>query len=198
MNLEKVGAEMSYLQSQMHSDDASAESIADSDLDAGELRKMLASPLYRQDQEDCKSARIPIAPKKPAAMIQERGAIATRTQADHSRRESLTLSSSQVPRALGKPAAMFASGSQDLENQPKSSFFRNANPSNLRGSLLEGNQDHLLSQARSELMRQEHQVGSIVSVSFSNKPILKDWSYRTLNTDSEILKSEICTEWEKL
>ena len=42
----KVGAEMSYLQSQMHSDYDSAESTADSDLQDGELRKMLASPLY--------------------------------------------------------------------------------------------------------------------------------------------------------
>ena len=35
----KVGAEMSYFQSQMHSDYDSAESIADSDLEDGELRK---------------------------------------------------------------------------------------------------------------------------------------------------------------
>ena len=41
----KVGAEMSYLQSQMHSDCDSAESIADSDLEDGELQKMLVSPL---------------------------------------------------------------------------------------------------------------------------------------------------------
>ena len=34
----KVGAEMSYIQSQMHSDHDSAESIADSDLEGGELR----------------------------------------------------------------------------------------------------------------------------------------------------------------
>ena len=39
----KVGAEMSYLQSQIHSDYDSAESIADWDLEDGELRKMLAS-----------------------------------------------------------------------------------------------------------------------------------------------------------
>ena len=44
----KVGAQTSYLQSQMHSDYDSAESIADSDLEDGELRKMLASPLKRQ------------------------------------------------------------------------------------------------------------------------------------------------------
>ena len=36
-------------------------------------------------------------------------------------------------------------------------------PSNLGRSLLEGSKDHLLSQARSELMRQEHQVGSLNS-----------------------------------
>ena len=44
----KVGAETSYLQSQMHSDYDSAESIADSDLKGGELRKMLSSPLKMQ------------------------------------------------------------------------------------------------------------------------------------------------------
>ena len=38
----KVGAEMSYLQPQMHSDYDSAESSADSDLEDGERRKMLA------------------------------------------------------------------------------------------------------------------------------------------------------------
>ena len=58
----KVGAEMSYLQSQMHSDHDSAESIADSDLEDGELRRMLASPLYMQSREDCESSRMPIAP----------------------------------------------------------------------------------------------------------------------------------------
>ena len=35
----KVGFDMSYVQSQMHSDHDSAESIADSDLEDGELRK---------------------------------------------------------------------------------------------------------------------------------------------------------------
>ena len=46
-------------------------------------------------------------------------------------------------------------------NQIKSFVLRNANPSNLRGSLLEGNKDHLLNQARSELMKQELQVGAL-------------------------------------
>ena len=62
-------------------------------------------------------------------------------------------------------------------------YFKFADPSNLGRSLLEGNKDDLLSQARSELMKQEHQVSIIVSVSFSNKPMLKDWNCRTHNTD---------------
>ena len=95
-------------------------------------------------------------------------------------------SSSQEPRAHGKPDAMFSSGSKEPGNQFKSSIFKNADPSNWGRSLFEGNKDHLLSQARSELMRQEHPVGvsqSIVSVSFSNKLMLNDWNYRTHNTD---------------
>ena len=95
----KVGAEMSHIQSQMHSDYDSAESIADSDLEDGELRKMLASPLKMQSREDCETPRMPIAPRKPAALLQERGASAKRTLAD--RRKSLMSSSSQEPRAYG-------------------------------------------------------------------------------------------------
>ena len=52
----KIGAEMSDIQSQMHPDHGLAESIADSDLEDGELRKMLASPLFLQSREDCKSS----------------------------------------------------------------------------------------------------------------------------------------------
>ena len=40
-------------------------------------------------------------------------------------------------------------------------MFGNANPSNLRGSLLEGNKDHLLDQARSDLAKQELHVESL-------------------------------------
>ena len=55
---------------------------------------------------------------------------------------------------------MFSSGNKEPGNQFKSSFCKHVDPSNLGTSLLEGNKDHLLSQARSELMRQDHQVGS--------------------------------------
>ena len=118
MNLEKLVQRRPTLQSQMHTDYVSAESIADSDLEDGKLRKKkkkLASPLYRQDREDCSPSRIPTAPGKPAAMIQERGASAKRTQADRSRRESLTSSSCQEPRATGKPAAMFHEEARNRE-----------------------------------------------------------------------------------
>ena len=120
---------------------------------------MLASPLCMQSREDCESSRRPIAPGKPAAMIQERGASAKRTQADL--RESLISSSSQEPRAPGKLAAMFSSGSDEPGNQFESYMFKYADPSNLGRSLLEGNKDNLFSQARSELVRQGHQVGSL-------------------------------------
>ena len=60
-----------------------------------------------------------------------------------------------------KLAALFSSGSKEPRNQFKSSVFKDADPSNLGRFLLEGNKDHLLSQARSELMKQEHQVGSL-------------------------------------
>ena len=73
-------------------------------------------------------------------------------------REGLMSSSSQEPRKL---AAMFSLGSEEQGNQFKSSVFKHADQSNLGRSLLEGNKDHLLSQARSELMRQEHQVESL-------------------------------------
>ena len=88
--LGKVGIEMSYTQSQMHSDYDSEESIADSDLEDGELRKMLASPLFvRGREENSDSSRKPTASAKPeAVVIQKRGANAQRTKADHSRRES--------------------------------------------------------------------------------------------------------------
>ena len=68
----KVGADVSLV----HSEYDSAESIADSALEDGELRKMLASPLCLQNREDYASSRMPIATVKPAALSQERGATA--------------------------------------------------------------------------------------------------------------------------
>ena len=70
-------------------------------------------------------------------------------------------SSSQEQSAPGKPAALFSFGSEEPGNQFKSYVLRNADPSNVGRSLLKGNKDHLLNEAKSELVRQEHQVGSL-------------------------------------
>ena len=70
-------------------------------------------------------------------------------------------SSSQEPRAPAKPAALCSFGSEERGNQFKGTVFKNADPSNVGRSLLEANKDHWHSQAKSELMRQEHQVGSL-------------------------------------
>ena len=61
-------------------------------------------------------------------------------------------------KASGKPDALFSS---EQGNSIRSSVFRNANPSNLRGSLLEGNKDHLLNGARSDLAKEELHVESL-------------------------------------
>ena len=145
---------MSCNQSQIHSDYDSAESIADSDLEDGQLREMLASPLYIREREGNSDSS-----RKPAALLQERGASTKRTQADL--RESLMSSSSQEPSAPGKPAALFSFGNEEPGDQFKSSVFKHADPSNLGRSLHECNKDHVLSQARSELMKTEHQVESL-------------------------------------
>ena len=114
-NLEKSGRLLCRIlnyqrniQSQMHFDD-SVESIADSDLEDGELQKMLTSPLY-------------------------------------------------VQKASEKSDALFSS---EQGNLIRSSVFRHAKPSNLRGSLLEGNEDHWLNQARSDPAKQELHVESL-------------------------------------
>ena len=62
------------------------------------------------------------------------------------------------PESFGDPDALFSS---EQGNLIRSSVFRNGNPSNLKGSLLEGNKDHLLNQARSDLTTQELHVESL-------------------------------------
>ena len=80
----------------MHFDD-SVESIAGSDLEDGELQKMLTSPLYAQK-----------ASGRPDAMVmQEREVSAQYTQAD--RKDSLRSHSSEGQKALEKPNSLFSS-----------------------------------------------------------------------------------------
>ena len=75
-------------------------------------------------------------------------------------RRGLMSSSSQEPSAPRKLAALFSCGSEEPGTQFKSSVFKNVDPSNWGRSLQEGNKDHLLRQRKSELTRQERQVGS--------------------------------------
>ena len=158
-------SETSHFQSHMHFDD-SAESIADSDLQDGELQEMLTSPLYAQ-----KASEI--------------------------------------------PDAMFSS---EQGNLIRNSVFRDANRSNLRGSLLEGNKDHLLYLARSDLAKQElhveslnESIGELQRQTEGLRLALQDVQYgvvefireqvrlqEELSMISKILKSGICTKCEEL
>ena len=115
---------------------------------------------------------------------------------------------------FGEPDALFSSEQGKLI---RSFVFRNANPSNLRGSLHEGNKDHLLNQARSVLAKQEVHAESLNKCTGERQRQTEEqWRTNTdlLNLDenkfdykknclwkkkfSEILKCEICTKWEKL
>ena len=56
--------------------------------------------------------------------------------------------------------------------------------------LLKANKDHLLSQSKSELMRQEHQGGSLNNCHqwvTATLLMLKDWNHNTHNTDTKNL-----------
>ena len=115
----KVGADTSHLQSQMHSDYDSAESIADSDLEDGELRKMLGfTTVYATSEKTV----------NPLECQSHRGNLLHCSHLEAKNREINS-------RLL---------------------FSKTLDSSNLGRSLLEGNKDHLLSQAKSELLRQEH------------------------------------------
>ena len=89
-------------------------------------------------------------------VAQDREVSAQYTQAD--RKDSLRSHPSEGQQALVKPNAL---SSSEQGNLIRSSVFRNASPSNLRGSLLEGNKDHLLNRARSDLALQELHVESL-------------------------------------
>ena len=78
----------------MHVDD-SVESIADSDLEDGELQKMVTSPLYAQKA----------AGKPDVMVVQEREVSAQFTQAD--RKESLRSHSSEGQNAFGETQLIF-------------------------------------------------------------------------------------------
>ena len=94
----------------MHSEYDSAESIAVSDLEDGELRKMLASPLYLQNRGDCNPLECQSQRRNLLQLYKRERVSAKRTQAD--RGKGLMSNSSQETCASGKLAAMFSSGSK--------------------------------------------------------------------------------------
>ena len=102
-----------------------------------------------------------------------------RYHVDHSRRERLMSSSSQEPRASGKPDALLSSRSDGPGNQFENSILKFADPSNFGKSLLDGNKDHL----------------TVVSMSFSNKLMLKDWKWRTPITEGESASRDSDTQY---
>ena len=72
-----------------------------------------------------------------------------------------TSHSSEGRRASRRPVALFSPRRNEERDQMWSSVFGNANPSYFNGTLLEGNTNHLLNQARSDLVRKEIHVESL-------------------------------------
>ena len=74
--LKNCGVDMLHVQSRIHTDYDSAESIADSDLEDGELREMLDSPLHVHGRGgNYGSSRKPTASGKPEAKITQKGQV---------------------------------------------------------------------------------------------------------------------------
>ena len=127
----------------------------EADLDDEQIRALPASPWYLPEREAC----------------------AARSQVYHSEKRSFDvqfISKSELHRHRETCCIVFSSEklSQDAfskreREQPvdvlgsNESIFRNSKPVNVAKSLLDGNRDRLLTQARSELMKQEHKVGSL-------------------------------------
>ena len=85
--------------------------------------------------------------------------------------------------ASRKLTALFSPNRNEQRNQMWSSVFGNANPSNLSGTLLEGNKDHLMSQARSDLAKRELHVKSLNKVIYKNERRSKARYHRTHKTN---------------
>ena len=157
-------SETSYFQLHIHFDD-SAENIADSDLEDGELQKMLTSPMYAQKASG----------KPDAVVVQEREVSEQFTQAD--RKESLTSHSRDGQKALVKPNALFSS---EHGNLIRSSVFRNANPLNLRETRI------TCSVKQDQTWRSKNFMSNLsmsASVNYNYERKRKDWHYKTHNTD---------------
>ena len=93
------------------------------------------------------------------------------------------VSSSEGQRASGKPDALLSS---EQGNLIRSSVFRNANPSSLRGSLLEGDKDRLRPIRQDQTWQSKNFMSNLsksASVNNNDKRKSKDWHHKTHNTD---------------
>ena len=170
-DFEELGVRpLSYSQSLIHSAHDSTESIAtppDSDLEDQQLRKMLASPLYTE-----------VSVKPDAESAQKREANAQRTQSLSLKTRKFDVKFfSRLTNLQGNLVQCFrATVNRVITRFPKETevtnretvsrvvfilFLELLTPTNVGKILLDVNKDHLLNQARSELMKQEHQVGSL-------------------------------------
>ena len=122
----------------------------------------------------------------PRKLAGEREVSAQSTQPD--RKESWRSPSSEGQKALVKPSALF---SLDQGNLIRNSMFRNANPSNLRGSPLEGNKDHLLNHARSDtdlLNLDENMFG--YKKNFLWKKVIRNTQIRNMHEMGEMKRAK--------
>ena len=73
-------------------------------------------------------------------------------------------------------------------------IFRYSNPANVARPSLQGNRDHLLTETRSELTKQEQKVESLNSCinELLQQPMLNDWNDRTPITDTLNLDENKC------
>ena len=163
--LKKLVSRCPTSQSRIDSDYDSAESIADSDLEEGELRKNVALTTV------CTWAR-----RKLWFLSKTHSFRETRSRSNTEERcECTTYSSWSLKKRelevkfISRATSVWETGCsvfirERRTGKPVREFYlKYADPSKLGRPLLEGNKDHLLSQARSELTMQEHQVGSFKS-----------------------------------
>ena len=148
-------------------------------------------------------SNLEVSGKPNAECVQKRAANAQRTQADHSKQESLMTSFSRDPEVSGKPDAVF-----QCHNASSQNTFSERDRSNEPGNLFESvhcvccsdkllGSHFLMDTGIICLIRQGLKLWSrnikwnllkVVSMSFSNKLMFKDWNWRTPITD--ILKLE--------
>ena len=157
-----------YVQSRIHSEKDSAESITDSDFEDGESRKMLSSPLHvhgRAEKLWFSSKTHSFRETGSRSNTEVKGKCTTYSSWSLKMRE-LEVKFISRASSVCETGCSVIKERQTWKPVQKFVFFflkKYAAPSKLGRTLLEGSTDHLLLQARSKLMKQEHQVGSFNS-----------------------------------